>query len=324
MVWGMQADGPCCESRLEAASKGHYKCDTFLHPRNKYYFGTVDLYPALSLALRWGHLGFARSLFDDYRVRVFNFAKDCVYKQDAKSLQWALGMALGTEMDMHARYGYRMYLSPSELEDLSALAGRKCYVDCLRVLLENGAPCVPYSLYEAARLNRLDILDVLVRLSRWEPHPILAGVAACAGNVRFLMRISEAGWPLWFGARDGEPALSQCTWFYPDQPPSRYPVGHLLEDWSLVVSSDLVRSGPVLLYAAQKGAPLTPRMRELLGEVRRRARALAGCFHRAARLSRSPGPAARKWGAMGNVPVVVIERIATLGKLSNVVLDLVE
>jgi hypothetical protein len=96
-----------------------------------------------------------------------------------------------------------------------------------------------------------------------------------------------------------------------------------LEDWTLVVSSDLVRSGPVLLFAAQKRAPLTPRMQRMLWEVRRRALALAGCFHRAARLSRGPGPDSRKWDAMGRVPPEIIQQIATLGKISIVARDFV-
>ncbi len=90
------------------------------------------------------------------------------------------------------------------------------------------------------------------------------------------------------------------------------------------MSSELVRSSPVLLLAAQKGAPLTPRMEGMLGEVRRRARALAGCFHRATRLSGAPEASARKWDAMGRVPVELVERIATLAKISIVVRDLVE
>jgi hypothetical protein len=98
----------------------------------------------------------------------------------------------------------------------------------------------------------------------------------------------------------------------------------LIEDWSLVVSSDLVRSGPVLLYAAQKGAPLTLGMEWMLGEVRRRALALASCFQRATNLSQEPGPHARKWKAMGKVPVEIIHNIATLAKISIVVFDLVE
>jgi hypothetical protein len=97
-----------------------------------------------------------------------------------------------------------------------------------------------------------------------------------------------------------------------------------LPDWGLVVSSDLVRSGPVLLYAAQKGAPLTPRMRGMLGEVRDRALALAGCFHRAAGLRRAPGVEGRRWKAMGRVPIELIQKIATLARISIVAKDLVQ
>jgi hypothetical protein len=81
-----------------------------------------------------------------------------------------------------------------------------------------------------------------------------------------------------------------------------------------VVSSDLVRSGPVLLYAAQKGAPLTLRMQGMLKNVRRRALALAGCFHRAARLSRGRAWRSHKWAAMARVPPEIIQQIGNTGK----------
>jgi hypothetical protein len=107
-------------------------------------------------------------------------------------------------------------------------------------------------------------------------------------------------------------------------PISKYPVVHSWEDWTLFVSSDLVRSGPVLLYAAQKGIALTPRMEGMLGKVRRRALALAGCFYRASRLSQGTEGGSHEWDAMGRLPIEVIERIATLGKISIVAGDLVE
>jgi hypothetical protein len=145
--------------------------------------------------------------------------------------------------------------------------------------------------------------------------------------VRFLMRVVEAGCPKWARANDGEPMKVMGAYGLP----GFYPVGRgkpkqleNLGDWCLLVSSNLVVSGPVLLYAAQKGAPLTPRMLGMLGEMRRRALALAGCFRRAARLARGPTKRARKWQAMGRVPTEIIERIATLARISIVAVDLVE
>ncbi len=71
-----------------------------------------------------------------------------------------------------------------------------------------------------------------------------------------------------------------------------------MPDWSLLVSSDLAHSGPVLLYAAQKGAPMTPRMLGMLADVRRRALALAGCFHTACRIIGLSSAPARTHGSV--------------------------
>jgi hypothetical protein len=68
----------------------------------------------------------------------------------------------------------------------------------------------------------------------------------------------------------------------------------------------------------------TPRMQGMLGEVRRRALALAGCFCKASRLARGPTGRAWKWKAMAQVPVEIVERIATLAKISIVAVDFVE
>jgi hypothetical protein len=82
---------------------------------------------------------------------------------------------------------------------------------------------------------------------------------------------------------------------------------------------------PVLLYAAQKGAPLTPRMKGMLEEVHRRALSLACCFHGAARLARAPRAAARRrWGAMERLPVEIIHSIATMAAISVVAVEYVK
>jgi hypothetical protein len=96
-----------------------------------------------------------------------------------------------------------------------------------------------------------------------------------------------------------------------------------LDDWTLMVPSDLELSGPVLLLAARKGVPLTPRMQGMLGEVQRRALAFVGSFHMASRLSRAPGAGAPEWEAMARMPVDVLKSIATLAKLSIAAVELV-
>jgi hypothetical protein len=65
-------------------------------------------------------------------------------------------------------------------------------------------------------------------------------------------------------------------------------------------------------------------MQGLLGDVRRRALTVACCVYRAARLAQAPGARARRFRAMGKVPIEIISRILTMARLSIVVLDLVE
>jgi hypothetical protein len=204
--------------------------------------------------------------------------------------------------------------------DSAAVGGR---VNIIRTLLEYGAPWSPASWFIACRDSRFDILEIVLEHSR-EWSPLVPGVAGAAGNVRFLRRIFEAGCPGWTRAMDGEPCLSAAGYVSPSVYLPAKDCWVDFRDWSLVVSSDLVRSGPVLLLAAQRGVPLTIRMAGMLWEVRCRVLALAGSFHRAARLSRAPGADARKWDAMGRVPVEIIQAIATLARISIVAVDLVQ
>jgi hypothetical protein len=231
------------------------------------------------------------------------FARSCVRWKDSVSLRFVL--AAGMSLDIGV---------------LGIMAANGTDAECLRLTLEYGARWKPQWLLLAAQENCLDILDVAVKHStEWDPR--IPGFAACAGNARFLMRAFEAGCPVWTSARDGEPGQNGAPSYYPHGQTWQLSV---LEDWSLVVSSDLAISGAVLLYAAQKGVPMTLRMRKMVREVRRRALALAGCFHRAVALSRAPGVGARKWKAMGQVPMEILERIATLAKVSIAVHELVE
>jgi hypothetical protein len=252
-------------------------------------------------ALRHKHVDFARRLFFDHSVQGLQFAAFLVAQDDAASLLLSLSFVGGIDFEMLCRY--------------TAL---RMSADCLRVLLDNGAPWVANCLLDAAEFNRLGVLEVALGHTK-EWFPTLPGVAASAGNVRFLMRIFEAGCPVWTSACDGTPWKFSCRAFIPHGEKAQIN----MEAWTLVVSPDLVRSGLVLLYAAQKGARLTPRMHGMLGEVRGRALALAGSFHVAARHSREPGAHARKWAAMGRVPVELVQNIATLAKISIVVRELV-
>jgi hypothetical protein len=249
---------------------------------------------------------FAKQLLDDMPMQPFRFAEDCLRHDDVVSLQFVLGAVPGLDLEVVCR-----------------LAGFDKAIVCLRFLLERGVRWNNYSLLYPARDNRLDILELVLPHSK-EWCPLVPTVAACLGYVRFLMRIFEAGCPTWACANDGEPhEFKGCCSL-----PEYYPVGQdesePLKGRCLFVSSDLVVSGPVLLYAAQKGAPLTPRMEGILGEVRRRALALAGCFHMAARLARGPTKCARRWQGMGRVPTELVERIATLARISIVAVGLVE
>jgi hypothetical protein len=289
--------------------------------RLPYELKEMDLHACVSIAMRFWHMDFAHRLYVDGYVIASDFSLYCAVQNEPVALRHMLDTGPG-----------------KDLETLCRLAAERNSAGSLRVLLEYGAPLTSQSLLCASRDNRLDVLQVaLEHITAWCPQ--LPTVAAFAGNARFLMRMFDAGCPVWTTAQDGQPEL-YCNWetglwepvrrahHRPDRSFLRkFPreaQSMVMQDWSLVVSSDLLRSGPVLLLAAQKGAPLTPRMKRMLRKVRRRALALACCFHRAARLSRGHGAAARKWDSMGRVPVELVQNIATLARVSIVVHELVE
>jgi hypothetical protein len=263
----------------------------------------------MRVAVHRGNVGFAERMLSETHLNPSSFARDVLCYDDVVSLRFILGAAPGIDLEV--------ICGSSALEKS---------IKCLRLLLKNGAAWNPYYLPFAARDNRLDILDLVLPLTK-EWSPLVPTVAACLGHVRFLMRAFEAGCPVWVCTNDGEPTevigMYGLPWFYPvgRAKPKRL---EKLGDWCLLVSSDLVVSGPVLLYAAQKGVPLTPRMLGMLGEVRGRALALAGCFQKASRLGRGPTKRARKWQAMGRVPTDIVERIATLARISIAAVGLVK
>jgi hypothetical protein len=305
----MQGLGACCESRWHAALAGHFNCYQRVTPYGPEPEACDESHPYMRVALQRGNVEFAERFLLETHLKSSRFARDVVQYDDAVSLSFILRAAPGMDLKV-----------------ISGFAGMEKSIRCLRFLLKNGATWDPSQLRFAARDNRQDILDLVLPLTKqWSP--LVPTVAACLGHVRFLMRVFDAGCPTWTCANDGEPMKVMGTfglpWFYPvgRAKPKRLDA---LGGWCLLVSSDLVVSGPVLLYAAQKGAPLTPRMHGMLGEVRGRALALAGCFRKASRPGRGPTKRARKWQAMGRVPTEIVERIATLARISIVALDLVE
>jgi hypothetical protein len=228
---------------------------------------------------------------------------------------------------------------------------------CTRVVLEAGALWNLFRVGLAVKHNCLDVLNVVLLHSR-EQFPHLPSLAASMGHVRLICRMFDAGYPLWTSAADGEPCFVGNGHPYPAYVPLGQGTPACYGHLTLVVSSDVVRSGPVLLYAARKGVPLTPHMQGMQGDVRRRALALAGCFRRAARLGRADarlGPAgdglgqqdarlgqadtclgraeaglgeaggagAQEWNSMGRVPIELVQNIATLARISIVAREFV-
>ncbi len=257
--------------------------------------------------LREGSVKFARHLFSNHPATALHFAEECIEAHDTLALQIVISAIPDNANHM-------LVLETIFLNDIR----------CLRVLLDSGVRFMEVDLLAVAVFSRhLDILELMLEHG-FDWSPALPGQAACAGKVRFLMRIFEAGCRRWVSAIDGEPVfVGGCVAlnsFVPvgQQAPQRLP------DWTLVVSSNLVLSGPVLLFAAQMvvGLELTPRMKLMLADVRRRAVALALCFHRAARLWETP-EAPAYWGAMGRVPLEVVQNIATLARISISAVDLV-
>jgi hypothetical protein len=306
-VCDFQVPTSCCQSRRQAASHGHYACyKQLLSQEPEGPNACLDLFQCLSLALRLGNGDFAEQLFVDRGVVASDFAYFCAVTDDPVSLRYVMDIAPGQDLGLLCR-----------------VAAVTSCVDCIRTLLEWGVPWTPWRLLYACRDNRFDVLEIVLAHSR-EWCSLVPSVAGAAGNVRFLMRVFHASCPGWTQAQDGEPRVIGLGIVHPSLYVPAKDRWVYFRDWGLVVPSDLVCSGPVLLLAAQKGAPMTPRMEGMLREVRRRALAVAGCFHRATRLSQGPRPAARKWDAMGRVPVELVQSIATLARLSIVAVELVE
>lgn len=304
----------CCKSRLQAAEEAHLDCFRSFPSDARFQVIAVSVALRISgcVALRKGHEKFAKRLLHESVLVANQFAIRCVFMEasgghnSCKGAQWLqCAITASPEMDRPSLYPLTIaHRSPQ----------------CLSVVLRSGAAWNPRHLLIAAQFNHLDVLQILIshNIGQWSPQ--LPGQASCAGNVRFLNLIFGAGCQLWNLAIDGEPVAGAVG--------SYIPVGQLapedLPDWGLVVSSDLVCSGPVLLYAAEQGVNLTPRMRDMLVEVRRRALALAGCFHRAKRLSQASGAPAQAWQSMGAVPTAVVQSIATLARISLAAGDLVD
>lgn len=304
MHCALQEDYRCCSSCHLAASKGHADCyKDFLRdePRGP---GWTDVYRSVSLSLQRGHEEFVTDLFNEREDLARVFVMHCIWHDDVTALKVMVGLNAGIPGTQLAR-----------------LAASARSVKCLRLALKRGDPWDPVDLLHAARGNRLDILEVVLKhtdaVDGWCP-PKLPPLASVLGNLRFLMRMFERGCPMWAVPDDNvtvAPLIRQFSLIAPNQDELAQ-----LVDWTLTVSSDLGRSGPVLLYAAKHA----PRMTQMLADVRRRALALLCCFHRAHALSREPGPQARRWAPMGHTPVEVVERIATLARMSIIVDELID
>jgi hypothetical protein len=78
----------CCDSRLQAASKGHYECFIHLVPDLAHPQGW-DVYPCVTLILREGNIRFARRLFSEYPATASYFAEKCIEEHDTLALEVA-------------------------------------------------------------------------------------------------------------------------------------------------------------------------------------------------------------------------------------------
>jgi hypothetical protein len=88
----------CCETRLQAASKGHYECFIQLVPDLAQPQGW-DVYPCVSLMLREGHMRCAAQLFSEYPALASYFADKCIEERDTLALEVARLAA--PEMHLH-------------------------------------------------------------------------------------------------------------------------------------------------------------------------------------------------------------------------------
>jgi hypothetical protein len=189
-ICGLQG---CCQSRIEAVSKDHYHCFTALVPYGGYY--DWDMYECLTLALGAGNVAFVRRFLEATSPSTWEFYRNsaadhfeylCIRKHDPASLRFTLGAVRGIDYD-----------------DLISCSVQLAEADCLSVLLERyGTLWEPRDLVMAAENNQLGILEVFLRhidgSRHWNPN--LPGHAAWRGHVRFLIRIFEAGCPVWTSA----------------------------------------------------------------------------------------------------------------------------
>jgi hypothetical protein len=227
-----------------------------------------------------------------------------------------------------------------------ARAAEGGYIDCLEFAVAHGYALEDCVLEIAVHYGRLDCVDFLIQhglphapymhfIQRVEPaqqqciqlmidrkvaiHPVSLIVAAGCGDLDFVRWLHRHGVPLWQHACDTH----------------RYRIDDLWHDrlwWSNVFCHSLAepRTLPIpwrpkevvpiwkaLRYGAVFGAPVTPHVKELFEEKRRRSRAVLGCFKAAARLSAVPGPARQKriWAGMAALPSSIVEEILILAGL---------
>jgi hypothetical protein len=306
---GTQAPVACCPSCRTAASNGHIVCYRLLEPAQ---YGWPDRYNCICLALHNGHVNFAQAAAVDWQPQIDkqvldNFIIDCVQNDDT---------VLGDFLQVLPWVVHWMGL----YDWLVRLAAKHTAPSCLQLALNNGAIFSSRNLIYGVRKNCIRTLDVV--LAGQVPIDLIVLLMATSpGRVQLVKRLLTAGCPTWDSATDED--ACNVGWIFGHEELTGDVHGPAeFRGLTLVVANDIVRAGPMLLLAAQKGAPLTARMQGMLGEVRRRAQAVAWSFHRATSLGQVPGGA--PWAAMGWVPLELVMRIATLARVSLVVNDLVE
>jgi hypothetical protein len=129
-------------------------------------------------------------MYHDRAVPASCLAAECIWLlNDPLSLKFVMGLAPALDRKL-----------------LVSIAAYRSSIGCLRLLLEHGAPWDPADLVYAAGWNELALLEVVLQHSKeWSAKVPTA--AASAGHVRFLMRIFDAGCPMWTSAHDGEPHI---------------------------------------------------------------------------------------------------------------------
>jgi hypothetical protein len=214
--------------------------------------------------------------------------------------------------------------NPNEDQDNLSFTFRCCFAghfECLAYLLEHGCPVDDLLLGVAMEKGQLPSVELLVRhgLPRNRPyhhrangpetgsyqrdclrHIVASGCAihqgtliwsAFQGDVDSVRLLHEGGVPLWVRAWALEVDPGDGPFGF-EMLPGLHHMSHAEQHNLIVVpqtSEAGAHMGKVLRYAACMGAPVTPRMEEMLRADRAGTRAVLLSFHVAARLSQGKG-----------------------------------